>query len=52
MEAARRASLADEEPRWIRAIESVAGESSSRDVAIVGGTTNSVVADENTIEGV
>ena len=52
MEVARRASLADEEPRWIRAIESVAGESSSRDVAIVGGTADSDVADEDTTKGV
>ena len=52
MEAARRASLADEEPRWIRAIESVAGESSSRDVAIAGGTADSVIADEHYTKGV
>ena len=52
MEDARRASLADEEARRIRALESAAGASSSRDVAIVGGTVDSVVADEDTIEGV
>ena len=34
MEAARKASLADEEAHQIRAVESVDGASSSRDVAI------------------
>ena len=48
----RRASLADEEARRIRAIESTAGASRSRDVAIMGGTTDSAVADEDTTEGV
>ena len=52
MMAVRRASLADEEARRIRALESAAGASSSRDVAIAGGTFDSVVADEDTIEGV
>ena len=52
MEAARRASLADEEPRWIRAIESVAGESSSRTMEIAGGTADSVVDAEDTTEAV
>ena len=52
MEAARRASLADEEARWMRAVESAAGASSSRDVTIAGGTSNSVVAYEDTTEGV
>ena len=52
IEAARRASLADEEARWIRAVESTAGASRSRDVAIMGGTTDSAVADEDTTEGV
>ena len=52
MEAARRASLADEEARRIRAVESAAGASSSRDVVIAGGTANSVVAYENTTKGV
>ena len=52
MEAARRASLADEEARRIRAVESAAGASSSRDVAIVGGSADSVIADEDTTEGV
>ena len=52
MEAARRASLGDEEARQIRGVESAAGESSSRDVAIAGDTADSVVADEDTTEGV
>ena len=52
MEAARRASLADEEACRIRAVESAAGVSSSRDVETAGGTTNSPVADEDTTEGV
>ena len=34
MEAWRRASHADEEVRWMRAVESAAGASSSRDVMI------------------
>ncbi|TMW98839.1 hypothetical protein EJD97_003415 [Solanum chilense] len=52
MEAARRASIADEEACRIRAIESAAGESSSRNMAIEGGTADSVVGDEDTTEGV
>ena len=52
MEAARRASLADEEVRRIRSVESAAGASSSRDVETPGGTTDSDVADEDTTEGV
>ena len=44
MEAARRASLANEEARRIKAVESAAGASSSRDVAIAGGTADSVVS--------
>ena len=52
MEAARRTSLADEEARRIRVVESVVGASSSRNVAIAGGTADSVVADEDTTEGV
>ena len=52
MEAAMRASLADEDARRIRVVESVAGTSISRDVPITGGTANSVVADEDTTEGV
>ena len=52
MEGARRASLVDEEARRIRSVESAAGASSSRDVEIAGGTTDSAVAYEDTIEGV
>ena len=52
MEAARRASLADDEARRNRDVESAAGASSSRDVAIAGGTPDSVVADEDTTKGV
>ena len=52
MEVARRASLADDEARRNRDVESAAGASSSRDVAIAGGTPDSVVADEDTAEGV
>ena len=48
MEAARRASLADEEALRIRVVESVAGAYSSRDVAIAKGTADSAVADEET----
>ena len=52
MEAARRDSLVDEEARQIRDVESAAGATSSRDVAIAGGTADSAVADEDTTEGV
>ena len=52
MEAGRRDSLADEEARRMGVVESAAGASSSRDVEIAGGTTDSVVDDEDTIEGV
>ena len=52
MEAARRASLAQEEARRMRAVESAAGASSSRNVEIAGGTVDSVVAAEEIIEGV
>ena len=52
MEVARRASLADDEVRQIRVVESAAGPFSSKDVAIAGGTADSVVADEDTTEGV
>ena len=51
MEAARRASIADEEACHIRVVESAAGAYSSRDVKIAGGTTDSAVADEDTTEG-
>ena len=52
MEAARRASLVDDEARRIRAVESAAGASSSRDVVIARGTADSVVANEDITEGV
>ena len=52
MEAARRASLAHEEARRMRAVESAAGASSSRNVEIAGGTADTVVAAEDTTEGV
>jgi len=52
MEAARRASIVDEEARQIRVVELVVGVSSSRDVETEGGTTDSVFADEDTTEGV
>ena len=52
MEAARRASLADEEVRRIRVIESAVGASCSRDVQIAVRTAYSVVADKDSIEGV
>ena len=50
MQAARRASLADEEARRIRVVESDVGAPSSRDVETAGGTTDSDVADEDTTE--
>ena len=52
MEAARRASIADEEARQMRAIELVVGASSSRNVEIAGGTADSVVFAQDTTEGV
>ena len=52
MEAARRASLADEEARRIRAVKSAAGASRSRDVATTGGTADSAFADKDTSEGI
>ena len=52
MEAARRASLADEEARQRRAEKLAAGASSSRTVEIAGGTADSVVDGEDTTEGV
>ena len=52
MEAPRRASLSDEEARWISAVDSTAGAYSSRDMVIAGGTAYSVVAYEDTTEGV
>ncbi|TMX04468.1 hypothetical protein EJD97_008775 [Solanum chilense] len=52
MEAVRRASLADEEARQMRAVELAAGASSSRNVEIAGGTADSVVDVEDTTEAV
>ena len=52
MEDARRASIADEEERKIRVVESAIGASSSRDVETAGGTTDSDAVDEDTTEGV
>ena len=50
MEAARRASLANEEVRQMRAVELDAGESNSENAEIVGGTFDSAVAYEDTTE--
>ena len=52
MEATRRASLADEDARQIRDVESATGTSSSRDMETAGGTADSVVVTEDTTEGV
>ena len=52
MEAARRASLADEEVRQMRAVELASWASSSRNMEIAGGTADSVVYAEDTTEGV
>ena len=52
MEAAKRASLVDEEARQIRAVELAVGASSSRNVEIVGGTADSVVDAAYNTEGV
>ena len=52
MEAARRASLAEEAAHQMRAGELAAGASSSRTVEIAGGTADSVVEAEDTSEGV
>ena len=51
MEAARRASLADEEARQMRAVELAVVASSSRNVEIGGGTANSVVDVVDTTKG-
>uniref|UniRef100_UPI00339490A3 hypothetical protein n=1 Tax=Acinetobacter baumannii TaxID=470 RepID=UPI00339490A3 len=51
MEAARRASLAEEEAHQIRAGELAARASSSRTVEIAGGTADSGVAAKDTTEG-
>ena len=50
MEAARRASLAEEASHQMRAGELAAGASSSRTVKIVGGTADSAVVAEDTTE--
>ena len=52
MEAARRASLDEEEAHQMRALELAAGAASSRTVEIEGGTTDSAVVAEDTTEGV
>ena len=52
MEAARRASLVEEEAHFMRASELAAGASSSRTVEIAGGTTDSAVVAKDTTEGV
>ena len=52
MEAARRASLAEEEAHQIRASLLAAGASRSRTVETAGGTTDGAVVAEDTTEGV
>ena len=52
MEAARRASLDEEEAHQIRASQLAAGASSSRAIETVGGTTDGAVVAEDTTEGV
>ena len=52
MEAARRASLTEEEAHQMRASELAAGASSSRTLEIAGGTTDGAVVAEDTTEGV
>ena len=52
IEAARRASLADKEVRRMRSVESATGASRSKNVEIAGGAGDSVVAAEDTTEGV
>ena len=52
MEAAKRASLADEEARQMRAVELVVGASRYRNVEIVGGTADYAVDAVDTTEGV
>ena len=51
MEAARRASPYDEEAHPMRAVESAAGASSTRNVELGGGTADSVVDDEDSTKG-
>ena len=52
MEAARRASLAEEEAHQMRASELAAGPCISRTVEIAGGTTDGAIVAEDTTEGV
>ena len=52
MEAARRASLAEEAAHQMRASKLAAGASSSRIVDIAGGTTDGAVLAEDTTKGV
>ena len=52
MEAARKASLAEEEAHLMRAGELATGASSSRTMEISGGTADSAVVAEDTTEGV
>ena len=52
MEAARRASLAEEATHQMRGGELAAGASSSRTLEIAGGTIDGAVVAENTTEGV
>ena len=52
MEAARRASLAEEEVHQMRASQLAAGASSSRTMDIAGDTIDGAVVTEDTTEGV
>ena len=52
IEAARRASLAEEEAHQMKASELAAGASSSRTMEIAGGTTDGAVVAEDTTKGV
>ena len=52
IEAARKASLSEEEAHYMRAGELAAGASSSRTVEIAGGTADSVFFAEDTTEDV
>ena len=52
MEAARRASLAEEAAHQMRAGELAVGASCSRTVEIAGGTVDSAVVAEDTTDGV
>ena len=52
MEAARRASLAYEEARQMRAVKLAVGSSSCRNMEIEGGTADSAVFAEDTTKGV